>query len=66
MCKTQLSVCETDFDSCVTVNQIESNMYVELLLIFVKDKSVYFYFFTKTSLLSILVMQNYTRKFQFL
>jgi len=41
-------------------------MYVELLLIFIKDKSVYFYFFVKTSLLSVLVMQDYAREFQLL
>jgi len=39
-------------------------MYVELLLIFIKNKNVYFYLFVKTSLLSILVMQDYTREFQ--
>jgi len=48
-------ICETDLNSYVTVNQIESDIYVELLLIFIKDKSVCFYFFMKISLLSILV-----------
>jgi len=59
-------ICETDLNSYVTVNQIESDIYVELLLIFIKDKSVCFYFFMKISLLSILVTQDYTRKFLFL
>ena len=48
------------------MNQVKSDMYVELLLIFIKDKSVYFYFFVKASLLSVLVMQNYAREFQLL
>ncbi len=59
-------ICKTDLNSYVTVNQIESDIYVELLLIFIKDKSVCFYFFMKISLLSILVTQDYTRKFLFL
>ncbi len=63
--KRQLSKYETNFNSCVTVNQIGSDMYVELLLIFVKDKSVCFYLFAKTSLLSILAMQDYVREFLF-
>jgi len=41
-------------------------MYVELLLIFIKDKSIYFYLFIKTSLLSILATQDYIREFLFL
>jgi len=45
------------------VNQIESDMYVKLLLIFAKDKSICFYFFTKTSLLSILTTQDYIKEF---
>ena len=56
-------LCETGLDSCVTVNQIESDMYVELLLVFTKDKSVCFYIFVKTDLLSVLAMWDYVRGF---
>jgi len=41
-------------------------MYVELSLVFMKDKSVCFYFFVKINLLSVLVTQDYTKEFLFL
>jgi len=58
--------CETDFDNCIIMNKIKFNMYVELSLVFMKDKSVCFYFFVKINLLSVLVTQDYTKEFLFL
>jgi len=62
--KALLSHCETGLGSCVAVNQIGSGMYVELSLVFAKGKSVCFYPFAKTSLLSVLVTRGYARGFQ--
>jgi len=57
---------ETDLDSYITMSKIKFNMCVELLLIFVKNKNIYFYFFTKTNLLNVLAMQDYVKEFLFL